>query len=154
MRLTPLEIQNMVFPKKRFGGFDEDAVKDFLTKVSRDYEDLSREHRKFSEELKIIREKMGENANLENALKDALMSAQKASGQIKHNAQRESVLMLKESELKAEKMLDDARIELKSLTDDVRNYKAIKRKLKTELRLLLQSYMDLLEEDEPAKSRD
>ena len=95
----------------------------------------------------MVRDKLGENASLEHALKDALLSAQKATGQIRHQAQRESVLMLKESELKAEKMLDDARLELKALTDDIRNYKTIKRKLKTDLQILIQSYSDLLSED-------
>ena len=44
-------------------------------------------------------------------------------------------------------MLDDARLELKALTDDIRNYKTIKRKLKTDLQILIQSYSDLLNED-------
>ena len=147
IRLKPIDIQNMVFPKKKFGGLDESAVKDFLNTVTRDYESLERDYRKASEELKLVRDKLGENASLEHALKDALLSAQKATGQIRHQAQRESVLMLKESELKAEKMLDDARLELKALTDDIRNYKTIKRKLKTDLQILIQSYSDLLSED-------
>ena len=152
IRLKPIDIQNMVFPKKKFGGLDEAAVKDFLSTVTRDYEALERDHRKASEELKLVRDKLGENASLEHALKDALLSAQKAPGQIRHQAQRESVLMLKESELKAEKMLDDARLELKALTDDIRSYKAIKRKLRTDLQILIQSYSDLLT-DEPDKAK-
>ena len=147
IRLKPVDIENMMFPKKKFGGLDEGAVKEFLKTVTRDYEALERDYRKASEELKLVREKLGENASLEHALKDALLSAQKATGQIRHQAQRESVLMLKESELKAEKMLDDARLELKALTDDIRNYKVIKRKLRTDLQILIQSYSDLLNED-------
>ena len=134
------------FSKEEIWRLDESAVKEFLNTVTQDYESLERDYRKASEELKLVRDKLGENASLEHALKDALLS-QKATGQIRHQAQRESVLMLKESELKAEKMLDDARLELKALTDDIRNYKTIKRKLKTDLQFLIQSYSDLLSED-------
>lgn len=154
MKLTPLEIRNMVFPKKRFNGLDEDSVKTFLDKVSRDFEEQNKELRQVSEELRLAKEHNSEQLGLQTALKEAMLQAQKAGGIIKHNAEKESMLLLKESELKAEKMLDDARIELKSLTDEVRSLKNIKRKLKSELRVILQSYLDMLQEDEnPASAR-
>ena len=147
MRLTPLEIENMVFPKRKFGGVDEVAVREFLTRVAREQEEFSKDYKRTREELHEIRERFGEQASLETALKDALTTANQASGQIRKSAEKESVLILKESELKAENMLDDARLELKGLTDEIRNFKTVKRRLKSELRVLLQSYMDLLEED-------
>jgi len=147
MRLTPIEIENMIFPKKKFGGVDEVAVREFLSRVAKEQEELTRDYRRTQEELKEIRERMGDHASLETALKDALSSAQKASGQIRKSAEQERVLLLKESEIKAENMLDDARLELKSITDEIRSLKKVKRKLKSEMRIFLQSYMDLLEED-------
>ena len=147
MRLTPLEIENMVFPKRKFGGVDEVAVREFLTRVAREQEEFSRDYKRDREELREIRERFGEQASLETALKDALTTANQASGQIRKSAEKESILLLKESELKAENMLDDARLELKGLTDEIRNFKTVKRRLKSELRVILQSYMELLEED-------
>ncbi|MBT3785349.1 DivIVA domain-containing protein [bacterium] len=147
MRLTPLEIENMVFPKRKFGGVDEVAVREFLTRVAREQEEFSRDYKRAREELREIRERFGEQASLETALKDALTTANQASGQIRKSAEKESILLLKESELKAENMLDDARLELKGLTDEIRNFKTVKRRLKSELRVILQSYMELLEED-------
>lgn len=148
MRLTPLEIQNVNFPRKAIGGCDESAVRDFLGKVAREIEELNRENREFKEEIHQLRERLSEGSNLENALKDAIINAQKTTGMIKKNAEKESLLLLKESEIKAEKMLDDARAELKVLTDDIRNFKNMKRKLKGEMRTLLQGYMDFLSDDE------
>jgi cell division initiation protein len=157
MKLTPLEIRNMVFPKKRFNGIDEDAVKVFLDKMARDFEEQSKELRQVTEELRLSKEQNSEQMGLQTALKEAMLQAQKTGGIIKHNAEKESMLLLKESELKAEKMLDDARSELKSLTDEVRNLKNMKRKLKSELKVILQSYLDMLQEDEknqtPVRSR-
>lgn len=147
MRLTPLEIENMVFPRRKFGGVDEVAVREFLSRVAREQEDLNREYRRTQEELKEIRDRIGDHANLEAALKDALTSAQKASGQIRKSAEQERVLLLKESEIKAENMLDDARLELKTITDEIRGLKQVKRKLRSEMKILLQGYMDLLEEE-------
>jgi cell division initiation protein len=147
MRLTPVEIENMVFTRKKFGGLDESSVRDFLSRVAREQEELVRDYKRVREELHTIREQAKEGASLESALKDALVTAQKTTGQIRQHAQKESQLLLKESEMKAETLLDDARMELKGLTDEIRNYKNLKRKLKTDMKMLLQSYMDLLVPD-------
>lgn len=148
MRLTPIEIQNMSFSRKTLGGLDEAQVRDFQVRVARDMEDVNRELREVREELNQLRERITEGSNLETALKDALASAQKTTGMIKKNAEKESLLILKESEIRAEKMLDDARAELKTLTDEIRGYKNLKRKFKGEVKSLIQSYMDLLADDE------
>ncbi len=148
MKLSPVEIQNMVFPKKTIGGVDESTVRDFLIRTARDYEELQKDNRRLNEELDLIKKDVNNRASLESTLKDALVSAEKTTGMIKKNAEKESLILLRESELKAEKMLDDARLELKTLTDEIRNYKNLKRKLKSEMKVLLQTYSDMLEAED------
>ena len=99
-------------------------------------------------ELDSVRQRMEENQSLETALKDALMSAQKTTGTLKKNAEKESLLLLREAELKAEKILDDARSELKGLNDEVRGLRNMKQKLRSEMKVLLQSYMDILSSED------
>ena len=147
MKLTPLEIKNMVFPKRKLGGLDASAVSSFLEKVSIDYEMTLRDSQRSAEELKILKADMSDNSSLERTLKEAVLVAKESSKIIKSNAQKQSLLMLKEAELKAERMMDEARFELKTLTNDIRKYKTLKRKLKGDLKVVLQGYTDILEED-------
>ncbi len=146
--MTPVEIRNAVFPKKAIGGVDESRVREFLERVSLDMEESMKDVRRMEGELDSVRQRMEENQSLETALKDALMSAQKTTGTLKKNAEKESLLLLREAELKAEKILDDARSELKGLNDEVRGLRNMKQKLRSEMKVLLQSYMDILSSED------
>ncbi|PCJ19383.1 MAG: hypothetical protein COB02_08330 [Candidatus Cloacimonadota bacterium] len=147
MKLTPLEIKNMVFSKKRLGGIDEKSVRGFLERVSVDYEMILKDYQRSDEELNILKSEMSDNSSLEKTLKEAVIVAKESSKIIKSNAEKQSLLMLKEAELKAERMMDEARHELKDLTVDIRKFKNLKRKLKGELKVVLQGYSDILKED-------
>lgn len=147
MKLTPLEIKNMVFPKKRLGGIDESSVRDFLNRVSDDYEIVLRDSTRIAEELNVIKSEISDNSSLEKSLKEAVIVAKESSKIIKSNAEKQSLLMMKEAELKAERIMDEARHELKTLTNDIRKFKNLKRKLKGDLKVVLQSYTDILSED-------
>ncbi|MCO4783376.1 MAG: DivIVA domain-containing protein [Candidatus Cloacimonetes bacterium] len=147
MKLTPLEIKNMVFPKKRLGGIDESSVREFLERVSDDYEIVLRDSARVAEELHLIKSDISDNSSLEKSLKEAVIVAKESSKIIKSNAEKQSLLMMKEAELKAERILDEARHELKTITNDIRKFKNLKRKLKGDLKVVLQSYSDILDED-------
>lgn len=137
----------MVFSKKRLGGIDEKSVRGFLERVSVDYEMILKDYQRSDEELNILKSEMSDNSSLEKTLKEAVIVAKESSKIIKSNAEKQSLLMLKEAELKAERMMDEARHELKDLTVDIRKFKNLKRKLKGELKVVLQGYSDILKED-------
>lgn len=147
MRITPLDIYQREFSRKNIGGLDENEVYGFLKKVGREYEELYAENKSLQERAQRLSGQMEDYLELEKTLKQTLISAQKASGELKDNAEKESELIIKEAELQAERLLDEARSEAESIGKELRELKKQKRMLKVELKTILESYMSMLNEE-------
>lgn len=153
MRITPLDIFQREFSRKNIGGLDENEVYGFLKKVGREYETLYAENKALKDQSQRLSGQMEDYLELEKTLKQTLISAQKASGELKDNAEKESELIIKESELQAERILDEARSECEAIAKEIRELKRQKRMLKVELRTVLESYLSMINEDSPMFAR-
>lgn len=147
MLITPLDIQQRTFARKKLGGLDEEDVQLFLSKVAKDYEQLYAENRTLKDQILRLQKQMKDYIDLERTLKQTLVSAQKTSGELKINAEKEAELILKEAELNGERVIDEARQEARQLMDEIRQLKASKRKLRIELKTVLDGFNDLLREE-------
>ena len=100
--LTPQEIAETPLSKVRFGGYDMGEVDDFLEAITEDYSALYKENAILKGKLKVLVEKIEEYRKTEDAMRIALMTAQKTSEDIKTEAekQRESVLRDANEEIK------------------------------------------------------
>lgn len=153
MRITPLDIYQREFAKKKIGGLDENEVYDFLKKVGREYESLYSENKSLKEQSDRLTAQMKDYLELEKTLKQTLISAQKTSGDMKNNAEKEAELIVKEAEMQAERILDEARSESEVVAREIRELKKQKRMLKVELRTVLESYLSMLNEEPPTLAR-
>jgi cell division initiation protein len=147
MRITPLDIYQREFSRKNIGGLDENEVYSFLKKVGREYESLYAENKSLKDQAQRLTGQMEDYLELEKTLKQTLISAQKASGELKDNAEKEAELIIKEAELQAERILDETRTEAETIGKEIRELKKNKRMLKVELRTVLESYLSMLNED-------
>ncbi|HEY9068888.1 MAG TPA: DivIVA domain-containing protein [Candidatus Ozemobacteraceae bacterium] len=147
MRLTPLDIYQREFSRKKIGGLDENEVYDFLKKVGREYEAVYAESKDLKDQVERLTAQMKDYLELEKTLKQTLISAQKASGDLKNNAEKEAELIVKEAEIQAERILDEARTEAETVGKEIRELKRQKRMLKVELKTVLESYMAMLTDD-------
>lgn len=146
-RLTAIDIQRQTFTKKRLGGIDEEEVYRFLQTVAREFERLQQESRKAKETTLRYQKQLQDYIDLERTLKQTLQSAQRNSGETRAQAEKEASLVLKQAELDAERVVGQAREEARQVMDEVRELKKAKRKLRIELKTLIQSYADLLEDE-------
>ncbi|HNV68790.1 MAG TPA: DivIVA domain-containing protein [Candidatus Ozemobacteraceae bacterium] len=153
MRLTPLDIYQHEFSRKKIGGLDDAEVHEFLKKVGREYESLYAENKAQKDQIERLTAQMKDYLELEKTLKQTLISAQKASGDLKNNAEKEAQLIVKEAEIQAERIIDEARQESEFINKEIREMKRQKRMLKVELRTVLESYLTMLNDDAPAATR-
>lgn len=153
MKITPLDIYQREFSRKKIGGLDETEVNEFLKKVGREYEGLYAENKSLKDQVERLTAQMKDYLELEKTLKQTLISAQKASGELKNNAEKEAELIVKEAEIQAERILDEARSEAEMTARDIRELKKQKRMLKVELKTVLESYLAMLNEEPPTMSR-
>jgi len=108
--LTPQEITDKVFVKAVFGGYDMTGVDDFLEAVCADYTSLYKENAILKGKLKVLVEKVEEYRSTEDAMRMALLTAQRMGDEItsEANKQREETIRNAELESKA-KLAETAR---------------------------------------------
>ena len=76
---TPQEVSEKVFPKASFGsgGYSMASVDEFLDALTEDYTALFKENVTLKAKLKVLAEKVEEYRSTEEAMRQALLTAQK-----------------------------------------------------------------------------
>lgn len=146
MRISPLDIQQKQFPIK-FRGFDIEEVYAFLELVREEMEELIRDNASLKEQLHRSENQIREFRDMENTLKETLMTAQQMVEDYKVNARKEAELIIKEAELKADEIIKEAQEKVIKIHEDIVDLKGIRRHFKEEMRRLIESHLQMIEFD-------
>ena len=95
--ITPQEIEQISFSRATFGGYDMQAVDEFLEPLTEDYITLYKENALLKSKMKVLVSKLEEYRANESSMKDAIVNAQKTCD-----------MMVKEAEAKCTQMLNEA----------------------------------------------
>ena len=76
------DILSRRFEKATFNGYKTDDVDEFLREVSSEYSQLQKDKNELERKLEVLADKIREYRDDEDALKDALLLAQKQGNQI------------------------------------------------------------------------
>ena len=96
MSLSPLDVRNQVF-KKKLRGFDADEVRIFLDAVADRMEDMIKTRENLERENAVLREKNKSFAEIETALRDTMVTAQRICDESKVNAQKEADVIIRQA---------------------------------------------------------
>ena len=127
--LTPQEISGKEFVKAVFGGYDMSAVDDFLENLTTDYSALYKENAILKSKIKVLVEKVEEYRSTDDAMRMALLTAQRLGDEITADAKKKSEELLSQTEIDIRDRLlemkskfaeEDAR--LKSVKDETRKF--------------------------------
>lgn len=80
--LTPQEVTNVVFEKAVFGGYEISAVDKFLNQLTKDYSTLCRDNEHLRKQLLAMEDKLQEYRTNEDAMRLALLRANKAAKEL------------------------------------------------------------------------
>ena len=94
---TPQQIEQISFSRATFGGYDMQAVDEFLEPLTEDYITLYKENALLKSKMKVLVSKLEEYRANEASMKDAIVNAQKTCD-----------MMVKDAEAKCTQMLTDA----------------------------------------------
>lgn len=114
MRITPLDVRKQEF-KRGMRGYDNDEVRAFLANVADEYEAVLVDNKQLRERILEQDEKLTEFRNLEKALRDTLMTAEKVMQESKENARRQGEVVIAEARQKAQETLAEGRARLEDL---------------------------------------
>lgn len=143
MKLTPLDIKKQEF-KKNLRGYDPIEVDAFLEMVANEFEAMLREKNQMADEIIKLKTQLNDYRQVEKALKDTLVTAQENITASRQSSKREADIILREAELKAEKIIEGTRNRLEKLKSDVQIIKAQKESFARRLRHLLESQIELI----------
>lgn len=118
MKITPLDIQQMVF-RTKLRGYDREEVNRFLEEVAQTVESLNRDNAALRERITFLEQQVVELKRTESTLSNTLVSAQSLADDVKRSAQRDAELTIKEAELKAGEVVRQARMELAETQRDL-----------------------------------
>jgi cell division initiation protein len=153
MRITPLDIQQMVF-KVSFRGYDKEEVNRFLEELAQTVESLNRDNAVQREKIIFLEQQLAELKRTEATLSNTLLSAQSLAEDVKRNAQREADLVIKEAELKAGELTRQARVELTDTQRDLSSLQKQRLLMVERFRASLRMFERMLEVEEQEAFHD
>ena len=144
MKLTPLEIKKQRF-KAKVRGYDPVEVESFLEMVADEFEIVQNERNRFADDVNKLKVQLRDYQQVEKTLQETLMNAQETVNQSRENSKREAQILVREAELKSERILDDAREKLDKMKNEYAILKSQKESFAKRLKHLLQSQIELIQ---------
>ena len=112
--LTPQEVSERAFPKASFGGYNMGQVDEFLDLLTADYTALYNENAVLKNKMKVLVEKVEEYRSTEEAMRKALMTAQRMAEEMVQEAQKNRDAILREAEELARAKTENIRKEIEA----------------------------------------
>ncbi len=145
MSYTPVEIRHVRL-KRGLLGYRRGQVDRLLDEVVESFETVWRERADFSDRIDTLDGELTRYRELEGLLRTTLVSAERASHELKDQAKREADTIVAEAHAEARTITREARSEYETLAGEARR-----------LRLLLHAALDALDEaeiDEPERKAE
>ena len=99
--LTPQEVAEHAFSKSAFGGYNMTMVDEFLDELTDDYTALYKENAALKAKMKVLVDKVEEYRATEDAMRAALLSAQKMASSMVSEAEEKKETLIADAEMEA-----------------------------------------------------
>ena len=124
MALTPVEIRHITLGRSPLG-YNRAAVDKLLDDIVASFEDVWRERADLKDKVEHLEQDLVRHRELETLLRTTLVSAERASQELKEHAKRESELVVSEAHSEARRITREATAELEQLRRDARRIRAL-----------------------------
>lgn len=151
MRITPHDIRQQQFTSKMFKGYDPQEVDAFLDDVAEDYESVLKEVALLKEQMVAQEERSRGVAEREKSLQETLVTTQRLAEEMKAASRREAELIVREAELRAEKVLEAVRGEEARIRTEIHALRRMRRQVFEEMASTLERYQRLMSVEDLAE---
>jgi cell division initiation protein len=152
-RLSPLEIQKHRFSRK-WKGLDPTEVGVFLDIAAEGMEDLAREKAALEARIRALEEENTEHRERERILKETLVSAQRASEDIRAAAQAQAELIVREAEDSSERLTHNALQRSAEIEKAIHELKLQRAGFRLEIQKMLDLFHHAIELDRQQDEQD
>jgi cell division initiation protein len=126
MALTPVEIRHIQLKRGLFG-YRKASVHRMMDDIADSFETVWRERSQLVERVEELETEVTRHVELEGLLRSTLVSAERASQDLKEAARREADVIVTEANAEARKVMRDVIGEKEALMGDVRRVQALLR---------------------------
>ena len=142
MALTPVEIRHIKLSRSLFG-YSRGVIDKLLEDIVESFEQVWRERADLADKIERVEEDLVRYRELETLLRTTLVSAERASQELKEQTRRETQVLLEEAHAEARKVRRDAVADLERMRTEARR-----------IRSLLGAALATLNEDEAANGAE
>jgi len=144
MKLTPQDILGQTFNRK-VNGYDKMEVQQFLVLIAETLESEIFEKEKLKKKFEKAQKDLLKFERKEDILRETLVSAHRFSKDIKSNSEKEGEMIVKEAEMRADEIINDAVRRQKDLKGEIKNLKFKRKEIENDLINMLNSLKELIE---------
>jgi len=120
MSLTPVEIRHLELRRAFLRGYSRADVDRLLNEIADSFEEVWRERADLADRLDELEAEAAKHHELEALLRSTLVSAERASQDMKEQARRESDLIVQEAHAEGRRVAREAAAEKRRLEQDLR----------------------------------
>jgi cell division initiation protein len=153
MKISPMDIQRQTFAAA-WRGYDREEVRTYLGLVAEELAALQRDRDMLHQQSQNLQAVVDEAREREAILKNTLLTAQRASEEIKDNARRSADSTIKEAELQADRLLELAQTRAHEVERGILDLRGHRTTLRTDIRAFITRLTHLLDLQEEAELED
>lgn len=125
-------------------GYNKEEVDQYLNELARTIQQLSMEKNEVEKKMDVLADKVRDFMKDEDALKAALLGAQRQGYQIVDDAKLEATKVIAEANVKAEQIINSTRVKLEAEKTNLANMQKEVSDFKAKLLSLYKSHLDLI----------
>ena len=124
MALTPVEIRHIKLSRSLFG-YSRGVIDELLEDIVESFEQVWRERADLADKIERVEEDLVRYRELETLLRTTLVSAERASQELKEQARRETEVMLDEAHAESRRIRREAAADLERMRSESRRIRSL-----------------------------
>jgi cell division initiation protein len=150
MSLTPVEIRHVKLGRSLLG-YQRGATDALLADIVTSFEQVWRERADLRDELESLEAELARQREIEGALRNTLISAERMADDVRTQARREADVIIAEARAVARDVVAGAESERERIHGEIRRLRTLEVDVRAEYRAFLVSALDRLESDTEAR---
>jgi cell division initiation protein len=143
-KITAQDVRHQEFSGK-MRGYDKAEVEEYLSIVADVLESEAAEKAEYKQRIDLLQKQLDNFKNLEDTLKNTLIRTQESLDDAKKTAEREGELIIREAQVKADRMIEEKREKLQKLEASFETLRSKWNEYFVKFRNLLNSHLEILD---------
>ncbi|HSK15214.1 MAG TPA: DivIVA domain-containing protein [Gaiellaceae bacterium] len=144
MSLTPVEIRHVTLRRRLFG-YEREAVDRLLEEVAVSFEGVWRDRADVRDEIERLESELRRQREIEEALRNTLLSAERMADELRARAHQESDLIVEEARARAREIAASAEAEQERAHAEIRRVRGLETEVRAEYRAFLVAALERLD---------